>query len=361
MSYKIKVKPTENSRLSTLDFSNIPFGQTFSDHMFVCDYADGKWANPEIVPFGNFQLHPANLAIHYGQSLFEGMKASKMSDGTVALFRADRHAKRLNASAQRLCMPEFPEDLFVEALETLVDLDSDWIPPAEGSSLYIRPFMYATDQFLGVRAGNQYKFVIITGPVGPYYAKPVTLWAEETYIRAAQGGTGEAKSSGNYAGALLPTRLANERGYDQILWLDAVEHKYVQEVGTMNIIFVINGTVITAPTDGTILKGITRDAILTLLRDNGYRVEERPLSMDEIVEAYRAGTLDEVFGCGTAAVVSHVSELTYRDVKMVLSPVENRKIGNWAKQQIDKMRTGEITDSYGWVQPVRVAELVEVN
>jgi branched-chain amino acid aminotransferase len=358
MSYKIKVKLTETSRLAGLDFNNIPFGKTFSDHMFIVDYADGEWRDAQIVPFGNTSLHPANLAIHYGQSFFEGMKASKMLDGTPALFRTDMHIQRLNASARRLCMPELPYELFIQALETLIDIDRDWIPPAEGSTLYIRPFMYATDESLGVRPSDNYRFMIITGPVGPYYAKPVTLWAETEYIRAAKGGTGEAKSAGNYAGALLPTKLANERGYDQILWLDAEEHKYVQEAGTMNLMFVIDGKVITAPTDGTILRGITRNTMLILLRDNGYIVEERPLSMDEIVAAYHAGTLQEVFGCGTAAVVSHVSEVTHGDLKMVLPSIESRKVGIWLKKQIDKMRTGEIADKYGWVEPVKVAELV---
>jgi branched-chain amino acid aminotransferase len=352
MSYKIKVKLTETSRLAGLDFNNIPFGKTFSDHMFIVDYADGEWRDAQIVPFGNTSLHPANLAIHYGQSFFEGMKASKMLDGTPALFRTDMHIQRLNASARRLCMPELPYDLFMQALETLIDIDRDWIPPAEGSTLYIRPFMYATDESLGVRPSDNYRFMIITGPVGPYYAKPVTLWAETEYIRAAKGGTGEAKSAGNYAGALLPTKLANQRGYDQILWLDAEEHKYVQEAGTMNLMFVIDGVLITAPTDGTILRGITRDTILKLLPDLNIPFEVRDLSIDEIVAAYHAGTLNEVFGCGTAAVVSHVSEVTYRDLTMKLSPVSERKIGNLLKKTIDKMRTGEVGDRYGWVQPI---------
>ncbi len=360
MNHKITVNLTQNSRLASLDFNNIPFGRTFSDHMFVADYINGEWTNLEIRPFGTLPLHPANMAIHYGQSIFEGMKASKMQDGTPALFRYEMHSKRINASARRMSMPEFPEDLFRQAVETLVDIDRDWIPPAEGSSLYVRPFMFATDEFLGVRPSSTYKFMIITGPVGSYYAKPVTLWAEEKYIRAAQGGTGEAKSAGNYAGSLLPTRLANERGYDQLLWLDAQNHKLVQEAGTMNLMFVIDGKVITAPTDGTILKGITRDTILKLLPDLNIPYEVRDLSIDEIVEAYHAGTLQEVFGCGTAAVVSHVSAITYRDLTMTLSDVSERKIGNLLKKTIDKMRTGEIDDRYGWVQPIKSAVLETV-
>jgi branched-chain amino acid aminotransferase len=358
MKYKFKVSLTEKSRLSSLDFNNIPFGHVFSDHMFVADYFDGAWQNLEIRPFGSLELHPANLAIHYGQSIFEGMKASKMKDGTPALFRCEMHSQRINASATRLCMPTIPDDLFRQAVETLVDLDRDWIPPAEGSALYLRPFMYACDEALGVRPSDNYKFVIITGPVGPYYSKPVTLWAEETYIRAAHGGMGEAKAAGNYAGALLATRLANKNGYDQIMWLDAAEHKYIQEAGTMNLMFVIDGTLVTPPTDGTILRGITRDTILKLLRDKGIPVEERELSVEELIGFYKAGKLQEVFGCGTAAVVSHVSEITFRDVKMVLPSMEKRTMGNMIKMTIDKMRSGDIVDKFGWVQPILVSEFV---
>jgi branched-chain amino acid aminotransferase len=358
MGYKIKVNLTQNSRLASLDFNKIPFGQTFSDHMFIAQYYDGKWQDCEIKPFGNIPLHPANVAIHYGQSIFEGMKASKMQDGTPALFRIEKHVERINASARRLCMPEIPGELFTQAIETLVDIDRDWIPPAEGSTLYIRPFMFACDESLGVRPSSNYTFMVIVGPVGPYYAKPVTLWAEEKYIRAAQGGMGEAKAAGNYGGSLMATKIANENGYDQIIWLDANKHKYLQEVGTMNLMLVIDGIAITPPTDGTILKGITRDSIITILRDKGITVEERPISILEVTKAYKAGTLQEVFGCGTAAVVSHVSEITYRKTKMILPPVEDRKIGNMVKMIIDKMRTGEIADKYGWVQPIKVAEMV---
>ena len=326
--------------------------------MFIAQYRDGKWQEGEIRPFVTIPMHPANLAIHYGQSIFEGMKASKMQDGTPALFRVDKSIERMNASARRLCMPEIPADLFTQAIETLVDIDRDWIPPAEGSALYIRPFMFACDEFLGVRPSCNYTFMVIVGPVGPYYAKPVTLWAEEKYIRAAQGGMGEAKAAGNYGGSLLATKLANEKGYDQIIWLDANKHKYLQEVGTMNLMLVIDGKVVTPPTDGTILRGITRDSIITILRDKGYEVEERPISIQEVMKAHKAGILQEVFGCGTAAVVSHVSEITYRTTKMVLPAIETRKVAEFAKDMINKMRTGEIKDKYGWVQPIKVAELV---
>ena len=304
MNHKIKITKTTNSRLSSLDFDNIPFGKTFSDHMFVCDYKNGQWQDARIVPFGKFEMHPASMVLHYGQAIFEGMKATKSHDGKPLFFRPEQHSIRINASARRMSMPEFPADLFDEAIHALVGLDQGWIPPAKGSALYIRPYMFATDEFIGVKPSETYRFIIFTGPVGPYYPKPVSLLAETKYIRAAAGGTGEAKAAGNYAGALLPARLANEAGYDQVMWLDAKEFKYVQEVGTMNIFFVIDGKVVTPSTDGTILKGITRMSIIEILRNAGYEVEERRVSTDELIEAHSKGLLQESFGTGTAAVVA---------------------------------------------------------
>jgi branched-chain amino acid aminotransferase len=276
-------------------------------------YEGGKWKNLQIVPFEPFTISPAAMVLHYGQAVFEGMKASKSLDGQPLFFRPEMHAKRLNASARRLCMPDVPEDLFMEALHQLVGLDSDWIPPKEGSALYLRPFMIATDPFIGVKPSESFKFFILTGPVGPYYPKPVSLIVEQQYVRAFKGGTGEAKAAGNYAGSLLPARIAVEKGFDQVMWMDGVEFKYIQEVGTMNIFFVIDGKVITPETDGTILRGITRDSILHLLRERGFDVEVRKISIDEVVAAHKAGTLQEVFGAGTAAVVAHVAQIGYRD------------------------------------------------
>ena len=352
MKLNISIQKTTQSRLSELDFNNIPFGQVFSDHMFVMDYADGAWHSPKIVPFGEFSIHPAAMVFHYGQAIFEGMKASKSFDGRPMLFRPERHAQRINASATRMSMPEIPEDLFVEALHQLVGLDAAWIPPAQGSALYIRPFMIATDPYVGVRPSHTYRFMIITCPVGPYYPKPVSLYADPYHVRAVKGGTGEAKAAGNYAGALLPAKLANEKGFDQVMWLDGNEHKYIQEVGTMNICFVIDGRVITPAPDGAILKGITKDSILTILRNKGIVVEERPITIDEVIEAYQAGTLQEVFGTGTAAVVAHVSSIQYKDISIDLPPMEERKIGALAKAEIDGLRAGTTQDPYGWVIPV---------
>ncbi len=360
MKYNIRITKARESHLSEVDFDNIPFGRVFSDHMFVADYKNGQWVDPRIEPFGRFSIHPAAMALHYGQAIFEGMKASKSFDGKPLLFRPEEHARRINNSARRLCMPEIPEALFLEALHLLIGLDSDWIPPQEGSALYIRPFMFANDEFIGVRPSENYRFFIITGPVGPYYPKPVSLLVDQKYARCAvHGGTGEAKAAGNYAGSLLPARLANQKGYDQVMWLDSNEFKYVQEVGTMNIFFVIDGKVVTPMLDGGILPGITRDSILAIFRERGFPVEERLISIDEVAEAYKAGKLQEVFGTGTAAIVSHVSKILYGELLMELPPVETRKFGELAKTQINGMRSGRIEDAHGWIVPVKSPATVD--
>ncbi|MEL6973623.1 MAG: branched-chain amino acid aminotransferase [Bacteroidota bacterium] len=353
MKHNIQVTKVQQSKVAEVDFDNIPFGRVFSDHMFVADYRDGQWQDYRIVPFGHFTMHPASMALHYGQAIFEGMKASKSKDGDPWLFRPEMHAQRINRSAERMMMPTFPEDVFVEALHALIDIDAAWIPPQEGSALYVRPYMFATDEFIGVKPSETYKFVIFTGPVGPYYAKPVRLKVEQQYVRAVPGGTGEAKAAGNYAGSLLPAHLAQKQGYDQVVWMGGPEMKDIQEVGTMNIFFVIDGKVVTPDTDGAILRGITRDSFLKILAEKNIPTETRKLSIDEIVAAYQAGTLQEAFGAGTAAVVSHVAEITYGDLHMKLPPVENRKIGSMLKDYIDGLRSGRIADTHNWVVPVK--------
>lgn len=349
VSTQIRTTKVQQSRLDTVDFANLPFGKIFSDHMFVSDYRDGQWTDDRIVPFGHFTMHPASMVLHYGQAIFEGMKASKHADGTPMLLSPQEHAKRINASARRMMMAEFPEERFVEALSQLVKLDQDWIPAREGSALYIRPFMYATDEFIGVRPSQTYRFCIFTAPVGPYYAKPVRLVVEQEYVRAVPGGTGEAKAAGNYAGSLLPAHLAQQKGFDQVVWMGGPKMTQMQEVGTMNIFFVIDGEVVTPATDGAILKGITRKNFITILKDQGYKVSERVVEIDEIVEAYDAGKLQEMFGAGTAAVVSHVSELQYKDKLMTLPPVEDRKIGPMLKQYMDGLRSGKVEDKFNWL------------
>ena len=345
---EIKITKTANSRIGSLDFNNIPFGKVFSDHMFVVDYKDGSWVNPEILPLDYIPTHPGNLAWHYGQAIFEGMKASKGKSGRPLLFRPQDHADRINASARRMCMPEIPNDLFLAALRTLVDLDGAWTPPQEGSALYIRPLMYATDESIGVRQSDTYKFVIMTLPVGPYYSEPVKLKADEQYVRAVQGGVGEAKTAGNYAASLYPAKIAKSEGYDQIMWLDAIHHKFVQEVGTMNIFFVIGDEVITPATDGAILKGITRDCVITVLEDAGHTVVERPVSIDEILISYQNGQLKEVFGTGTAAVVSPVSLIGYKEHKLELD-ASTFTLAALAKNTINKVRSQEMNDKFNWL------------
>ncbi len=353
MAYNIKVTKVSESKLQNLDFDNIPFGRVFSDHMFIADYIDGKWTNIEIKPYQDMQISPANSALHYGQSIFEGMKATKTVDGNPVFLRPELHAERFANSAKRMCMQPVPTDLFLQAIHTLVDLDKAWIPPREGSALYLRPLLFAMDSFLGVRPSDSYRFMLITGPVGPYYAKPVRLLAQEEYIRAAVGGVGEAKTAGNYAASLLPATKAIDAGYDQVLWLDGIEKKYVQEVGTMNIFFNINGTLITPETDGAILKGITRKCVLELLDDTDISVEVRQIDINEIIEHHKNGNLLEVFGVGTAAVVSEVSHLSYRDSHLDIPNVgKDNNVAKMIKSMIEDLRTGKTEDKNGWLVPV---------
>lgn len=352
----IKVIQTQNSKIDQLDFNNIPFGKVFTDHMLVADYINGEWTNVVIKPFENVSLHPGNAALHYGQSIFEGMKANRTPDGNPILFRADKHLERINASARRMCMPEVPEELFMEGLKKLVYVDREWIPSLEGCSLYIRPFMFATDEFLGVKASDTYKFMILLLPVGRYYTAPVKLKAEDKYVRAVQGGVGEAKTSGNYAASLKPALDAKKQGYDQVMWLDGKEFKYIQEVGTMNIFFVIGDKIVTPETDGAILKGITRDSIITILKDKGYNLEIRPVTIQEIIAAGESGELKEVFGTGTAAVVSNVCEISYMD-KTIKLDTSKSGISEMLYDTIDGIKKLTIEDKYGWVEVVTAEEL----
>jgi len=348
MSYKFQVTKVSESSLPNVDFNNIPFGKTFSDHMFVADYINGEWTNLEIRPVAPIATHPGNMAWHYGQSIFEGMKATRDAEGHALLFRPELHAKRLNHSAKRMSMPELPEDLFLQAIHTLVDMEKAWIPPSVGSALYIRPFMYATDATIGVKASETYKFIIFVMPVGPYYTNPVKLLAQDTYVRAVVGGVGEAKTAGNYAASLLPATMARKEGFDQVMWLDGVHKKYIQEVGTMNIFFVVGDEILTPNLDGAILDGITRKCMIELFKDKGYKVTERPITIDEIVEAGKNGSLIEIFGTGTAAVVAPVSHLKYKD-EMVELDMSKRNISKWAYDTINGIRNRTIEDKFGWI------------
>lgn len=345
----ISIEKVQQSRVDSVDWDDLPFGKIFSDHMFVCDYRGGKWEEGKIIPFGHFTIHPASMVLHYGQAVFEGMKASKLEDGTPVLLRPEAHARRINASARRMMMAEFPEDRFVEAVSELVKLDAAWIPPRQGSALYLRPYLFATDEFIGVRPSESYRFCVFTAPVGPYYARPVDLVVEQHYVRAVPGGTGEAKAAGNYAGSLRPVHEAQQNGFDQVLWMGGPNKKEIQEVGTMNVFFVIDGEAVTPATDGAILKGITRKMFMQVLADRGVKASERKITIDEVVAAHQAGRVTEMFGAGTAAVVSHVASLTYGDYKMEFPPLEERKVGNLLKKHIDGLRFGTVEDTHNWL------------
>lgn len=347
MNHNITITKVVESKVNTLDFNNIPLGTTFTDHMFVCDYDNGQWVNPRIEPLHLIPTHPAAMALHYGQAIFEGMKATLDAHGNPMLFRADRNAARLNTSAERMGMPSFPEDLFVEGIKQLVALEHNWIPPKGGSALYLRPFMYADEPFIGMRAATHYKFIIMASPAGPFFSKRIKLWAEKQYIRAAAGGTGEAKAAGNYAAAIRPTELAKAKGYDQVLWLDAVEHKYIQEVGTMNIFFKIDGQFITPKRDGSILDGITRMSVITILRDKGYEVIERAITIDEIDAASKAGKLEEAFGTGTAVGIAYIQEIGVGDQTIHVS--NESPVGLEVNNILDAIKTGEIEDKFNWM------------
>lgn len=349
---EIHVNRVERSRLDPAGLNDLPFGKYFTDHMLEVDYADGQWGPVEIKPYQPLLIEPSNAGIHYGQSIFEGIKAYRDEAGNAFIFRPHDNYIRFNKSAERMQMPAVPEEIFMEGMRRLVDVDRNWIPPAQHNSLYIRPFMFATDSLLRVHASDNYKFMIILSPCGPYYPAPMRIWVEETFVRAVRGGIGQAKAAGNYAASLLAATLAKEKGYDQVLWTDATEHRYVQEIGTMNVIFVIGNRAITPDLEsGTILAGVTRDTALTLLREQGLDVEERPISIDEIMAAYHAGTLREVFGTGTAATVSYIKELRYRDFSMNLDPA-GFTVATGLKNKLTAIREGREPDVHGWLYRV---------
>ncbi|MCE2790434.1 MAG: branched-chain amino acid aminotransferase [Saprospiraceae bacterium] len=348
MKYTFPITRTPESGISKVDFDNLPFGKIYSDHMFVADYQDGQWTNLEIRPIAPIPTHPGNMAWHYGQAIFEGMKASRDMEGNALLFRPEMHAKRFNASARRMCMPEVPEELFLQAIHTLIDMEKEWIPQQVGSAMYIRPFMYATDETIGVKASDTYRFIIFVMPVGPYYNKPVRLLAQDQYVRAVVGGVGEAKTAGNYAASLLPATMARKEGFDQVMWLDGIHKKYIQEVGTMNIFFVSGNEVLTPNLDGAILAGITRDSVITLLKGEGYTVTERPITIHEIVEMHQQGKLTEVFGTGTAAVIAPVEAIQYKD-DLIQLDMSQRKISQWVYDTINGIRSRQVEDKYSWL------------
>lgn len=343
----IKITKTKATKIHDVDFDNLNFGKVFSDHMLVCDYKNGKWQSPEIVPYQPIVLDPSAKIFHYGQSVFEGMKAYKDGDGSTFLFRPIENFKRLNISSKRLAMPELPEDYFMEGLKTLLKLDSKWIPQKEGSSLYIRPFIFASGNGFHASPADEYRFIICCAPSGAYFSGQVKVLIEEKYSRSANGGVGFAKTGGNYAGQFYPTQLAIEKGYQQVIWTDDTNHEYIEEAGAMNIFVRINDTLITGPTSDRILDGITRKSIIELAKSEGIPVEVRKITVNEVVEAAKNGALKEMFGAGTAAVVSPISAFGYKGTDYEL-PELKETYANYLKKRIIDIQTNKTEDPFGW-------------
>ena len=355
MSYQINIEKIKVSKWDASEMKNPPFGKHYTDHMFIADFADGQWSDCRIVPYENLSLSPATFALHYGQSIFEGMKAYKKADGTPMLFRPDQNLKRINISAARMGMPEIPAEIFNNALHELLLLDQKWIPDAEGSSLYIRPFMFAADEFIGIRPTVKFKFVIICSPAGLYYSKPVRVLVSDEYVRAFPGGVGFAKAAGNYGACMLPLQEAQTKGFDQVLWMDGIEQKYVEEIGTMNVFFMMDGKLVTPELDGTILDGVTRMSTIQIARANNIEVIERHITIDEILDSYKRGTLTDAFGTGTAASIAPISLLGYHDQILNLPEVESRTVCHLLKKQMDEIKTGVAADQWNWTVEIKNA------
>ncbi|SDM96736.1 branched-chain amino acid aminotransferase [Kriegella aquimaris] len=344
---KVLVERAEKSKIGQVDFNNLSFGNVFTDHMLVCDYRNGVWETPKVMPYQPISLEPSAKIFHYGQSIFEGMKAYKDADGATWLFRPLENQKRLNISAHRMAIPELPEEYFMEGLKALLRTDEQWIPTSEGSSLYIRPFMLASGTGFHASPANEFKFIIACAPSGSYFSGKVKVLIEEKYSRSANGGVGYAKAGGNYAGQFYPTQLANEKGYQQVIWTDDNNHEYIEEAGAMNIFIRINDTLITGPTSDRILDGITRKSILEIAKDEGIPVEVRKITVSEVVEASKNGTLKEMFGAGTAAVVSPISSFGYRDADYDLPELEN-SYASRLKKRITDIQYNKAEDKFGW-------------
>lgn len=355
MSYNIRIEKTKNPKQKP-DESKLSFGKVFTDHMFVMDYnpTDG-WNDPRIVPYGPLSMDPSTCVLHYGQGIFEGLKAYNTIDGKVVVFRPEKNIQRMNMSCERLCIPKLDVDFIVEAIKTLVRVDKDWVPKSQGTSLYIRPFIIATDPFLGVHPAFTYKFIIILAPSGAYYPggiNPVKIYVEDNYVRAVQGGTGYAKTMANYAISLKAQDEAEKKGYVQVLWLDGIEKKYIEEVGAMNVFFKIKGEVVTPALVGTILPGITRDSVIAMLKSLNIPVSERRITIDELIQAAQNGDLEEAFGTGTAAVISPMGELNYKGKKYTIN---DNKIGPVSQKLYDSLtgiQYGKLEDKLGWITPI---------
>jgi branched-chain amino acid aminotransferase len=339
----------ERSKLHSITLEDLPFGKYFTDYMLEVDYEDGEWKTVEIKPYQPLVLSPSLAALHYGQAIFEGIKAYKNPQGEARIFRPYENLKRFNLSAERMEMPKISEEIFIDGMKALVKIDADWIPNKPDHSLYIRPFMFSTDEMIGVKPSSKYKFMIILSPTGPYYSAPMRIYVEEKYVRAVEGGVGFAKNAGNYGAAMYPTAEAKRKGYDQVLWMDAYEHKYVQECGTMNVFFIIGDKALTPDLNsGTILAGVTRESVIQLLQEKGLQVEERKIGIDEILAAYENNTLLEVFGTGTAATISKIKELKYKDFIMNFD-VDSWEIAAFIKNRMSAIKEGREEDKYNWL------------
>ena len=350
----MQITKTYPSRLSEIDLENLGFGEVFSDHMFSVEYMNGEWTLPQILPFGKIEILPTLCSLHYGQVVFEGLKAFNSKNG-INIFRPEKYHERLNKSCQRLCIPQVSFDMFMEGLVELLKLDRNWIPRKKGYSLYIRPFIFATDSFLGVKVSRTYRFMVVTSPVGAYYKEgfnPIRLMTSGNYVRAVKGGLGAAKAPANYAATLLPAEEAKKKGFSQVLWLDGVEKKYIEESGAMNVFFLIDDKLVTPPLEGTILEGVTRNTVIHLAKDWGMDVEERRISIDEVISASNEGRLKEVFGTGTAAVISPVGEIQHNNT---LITINGKKTGAFSQKLFDEItgiQYGEKEDKFGWCYPV---------
>ena len=346
-TFYIPVSRAYHSRISEVDWDDLDFGKYNTDHMLICDYVDHGWQAPQIVPFGNFSLSPTTLALHYGQTIFEGLKAFRMEDGSINIFRPQKNYDRMLLSAERLCMPMVSRELFLEGLRRLVELEKDWVPGQKDSSLYLRPFIIATETKLRVKVSDSYRFAIVATPTGAYYQQPVRVKVETDFVRAAHGGTGYAKCGGNYGASFYPAQRAREQGYDQVLWTDGRENKYIEESGTMNVFFVLGDQLVTPPLSDSILDGVTRDSLIALANREGIKVAERPVSVEELEHALESKTLHEAFGAGTAAVISPISVIGIRGKDYTL-PDEGLKhgIGFRLKEALDKIRYGREADVF---------------
>ena len=351
-TFAIDVQPATSSRIGELDLNNLEFGKLFADHMLVAEYAAGEWQAPRILPYGPLAISPATSALHYGQAIFEGIKAYRQADGSVAIFRPHDNWVRFNRSAERMAMPTISEEVFVQGLRELIKLDEAWVPGRPGSALYLRPFMFATDGFLGVRPSGSYHFGIITCPVAAFFNQPLRVRFEQQYVRAAAGGAGYAKNAGNYGAAMLPAKLAQQEGYHQLLWTDASEHQYVEESGAMNVMFVLNGVLTTPALSTSILDGITRRSVLELARDWGVPVEERRVSSLEIMDALAKGNLQEAFGVGTAATIAPIAVIGFEGYDYELPAVSVEAFSRRVGEALEAIRTGQAPDPHNWMVPI---------